>query len=425
MAVLLSIVLLLGTVSPVFALDQKSNDEISFRGGSGSMNSNCDNIAYHVSVYFYQKSPIPIKIEIISPNGRIAGVYQGEHTGSFDVDIDVDYKETGKHTINLHYKGEVYVEDYSWEEYHIPSHDEQIQCLVAKAINKGEHLTYYSLDTNPYGDISRIDTESNRETLKNILGDKFEHYEPILFADFFTVNATRPDTTFALEEMDKLLILLNNYTHSTTSYNNQMAESQIKSMDISDEDKADVLYERRSSYELPVTNYERINKQFVDTTKQSYLNADILDATRIKSKIEHTKYLKELEEEEKQVQKAKDKIIEELKEDEVGLSSPVKQQPKIVPEITKEKVPGWIKNNAKWWSEGTIGDSDFTSGIQYLIKEKIIDIPDLPEQSSETAEEKVPSWIRNNAGWWADGMIGEDDFVNGIKWLVEQGIIKV
>jgi len=91
----------------------------------------------------------------------------------------------------------------------------------------------------------------------------------------------------------------------------------------------------------------------------------------------------------------------------------------------KERVPGWIKNNAKWWSEGQIGDSDFTGGIQHLIKEKIIDIPDLPEQASETAEEKVPDWIKNNAGWWADGQIGEDDFVNGIKWLVEQGIIRV
>ena len=91
----------------------------------------------------------------------------------------------------------------------------------------------------------------------------------------------------------------------------------------------------------------------------------------------------------------------------------------------KERVPGWIKNNAKWWSEGQIGDSDFVSGIQYLMKEKTIDIPDLPEQVSETAQEHVPDWIRNNAGWWADGLISEDDFISGIKYLVEQGIIRV
>jgi len=103
----------------------------------------------------------------------------------------------------------------------------------------------------------------------------------------------------------------------------------------------------------------------------------------------------------------------------------------------KEKVPGWIKNNAKWWAEGQIGDSDFTSGIQFMIKEKIINIPDLPEEVTQMElkdekramgmerEQNVPDWIRNNAGWWADGQISEDDFVNGIKYLVEKGIILV
>ena len=97
------------------------------------------------------------------------------------------------------------------------------------------------------------------------------------------------------------------------------------------------------------------------------------------------------------------------------------------PQITmpeSPQIPDWIRNNAKWWSDGQIGDSDFTNGIQFMIKENIISIPDLPEQASETTE-GVPDWVRNNAGWWADGLISDDDFVSGIKYLVEQGIIKV
>jgi hypothetical protein len=39
------------------------------------------------------------------------------------------------------------------------------------------------------------------------------------------------------------------------------------------------------------------------------------------------------------------------------------------PSIT---IPPWIKNNAKWWSDGTITDSDFVQGIQYLITNGII-----------------------------------------------------
>jgi hypothetical protein len=36
------------------------------------------------------------------------------------------------------------------------------------------------------------------------------------------------------------------------------------------------------------------------------------------------------------------------------------------------KIPDWVRNNAKWWSEGSIGDKDFASGIQYMIKIGII-----------------------------------------------------
>jgi len=37
----------------------------------------------------------------------------------------------------------------------------------------------------------------------------------------------------------------------------------------------------------------------------------------------------------------------------------------------------------------------------------------------------VPSWVKNNAGWWAKGLISESDFIKGIEFLSSQGIIKV
>ena len=38
-------------------------------------------------------------------------------------------------------------------------------------------------------------------------------------------------------------------------------------------------------------------------------------------------------------------------------------------------VPNWIKNNAGWWASDQIPDSAFLQGIQYLIKEGIMVIP--------------------------------------------------
>lgn len=88
------------------------------------------------------------------------------------------------------------------------------------------------------------------------------------------------------------------------------------------------------------------------------------------------------------------------------------------------KIPNWVKNNAKWWSENKVDDDSFKQGIQYMIKEDIISIKDLPE-SSGVSEDKIPDWVKNNAKWWAGGLIDEDEFVNGLKYMVEKGIIVV
>jgi len=100
------------------------------------------------------------------------------------------------------------------------------------------------------------------------------------------------------------------------------------------------------------------------------------------------------------------------------------EEPNIV-ETTKPQIPDWIRNNAKWWAGGAIGDNDFVSGIQYLIKEDIMQIPETTSTTIASLSNEIPSWIKNNADWWSQGLISDDDFVKGIQYLVEQGIIKV
>jgi len=87
-------------------------------------------------------------------------------------------------------------------------------------------------------------------------------------------------------------------------------------------------------------------------------------------------------------------------------------------------IPKWVKTNAEWWANGDIDDDSFVQGIQYLIKEKIIDIPKLPYPSS-WMDKNVPAWVKNNADWWANDLIPEEEFIKGIKYLAEKGIIQV
>ncbi|MDE1764501.1 MAG: hypothetical protein KGH88_09735, partial [Thaumarchaeota archaeon] len=38
-------------------------------------------------------------------------------------------------------------------------------------------------------------------------------------------------------------------------------------------------------------------------------------------------------------------------------------------------IPSWIKNNAKWWSNKQISDSEFIKGIQYLVQNGVLKVP--------------------------------------------------
>jgi len=88
-----------------------------------------------------------------------------------------------------------------------------------------------------------------------------------------------------------------------------------------------------------------------------------------------------------------------------------------------DKIPSWVKNNAKWWADGIIDDDAFVSGIQFLIKEGILDIPESTGDFDESSE--IPDWIKRVADFWSMDMISEDDFIMSIQFLIENGIVKI
>jgi hypothetical protein len=86
-------------------------------------------------------------------------------------------------------------------------------------------------------------------------------------------------------------------------------------------------------------------------------------------------------------------------------------------------IPIWVKNNAKYWHDGTIDDPTFAQGIQYMIKQGIITIP--PTQSGQAnSGVTIPAWVKNNAGYWATGDIDDATFAKGVQYLITAGIIQ-
>ena len=87
-------------------------------------------------------------------------------------------------------------------------------------------------------------------------------------------------------------------------------------------------------------------------------------------------------------------------------------------------IPPWIKNNAGWWANGQINDSDFVKGIQYMVQNGIINISPTPGGNLQNSNQ-IPQWIKNDARWWAQGQVGDSEFVKGMQYLVQVGIIQV
>jgi len=93
--------------------------------------------------------------------------------------------------------------------------------------------------------------------------------------------------------------------------------------------------------------------------------------------------------------------------------------------LKSQYVPIWIKNNANWWSLELIEDSDFVAGLEYLIQNEIITIQDNQLIASSYSSNEIPEWIKNNAGWWSEDLITEKEFIDGLQWLISNGIIQV
>ena len=68
-------------------------------------------------------------------------------------------------------------------------------------------------------------------------------------------------------------------------------------------------------------------------------------------------------------------------------------------------IPVWVKNNAKWWSEGSISEVEYLKSLEYLITKGIINIPQKIEvtaaQTPLTDDERAQFFVVH----FSDGLI--------------------
>lgn len=73
------------------------------------------------------------------------------------------------------------------------------------------------------------------------------------------------------------------------------------------------------------------------------------------------------------------------------------------PAFGQSGIPTWVKNNAGWWADDLVSDRDFTSGIQFLMGEGLLSTNPIPDE--------FPFHLKAVSRDWADGKIIDDEYL--------------
>ena len=91
------------------------------------------------------------------------------------------------------------------------------------------------------------------------------------------------------------------------------------------------------------------------------------------------------------------------------------------------EIPSWIKQAGDFWVQGQTTDREFASSIAYLVRSDIIPVSDidLDPNGDIVIDENIqlPDWIKNTITWWVSGAISDSEFQSGVKFLLEEKII--
>lgn len=83
-------------------------------------------------------------------------------------------------------------------------------------------------------------------------------------------------------------------------------------------------------------------------------------------------------------------------------------------------VPKWVKHNALWWSQGEISDNDFINGMRWLVENRIIPVEDMIQIADSST---MPDSVKKIAYSWSQGNLPDSEFIRGIEYLIKNGVI--
>ena len=87
------------------------------------------------------------------------------------------------------------------------------------------------------------------------------------------------------------------------------------------------------------------------------------------------------------------------------------------------EVPEWVRDEAGQWSLGQVGDERFLENLAYLAGGGVIDAG--AAGAPEGGPAVVPPWVRDSAAWWSQGLVSDGEFVDAVEHLLSIGAIRI
>lgn len=384
-----------------------------FNGAGMGQMINCEKFPFEIS--FSQRSSdtyIPVVIEIIDPDGKLVGRDKFDYGGyhSSTRIIDVNWGKDGTYVIQTNEGGVIFHHNFDYTKRTPESfQNSRMACLKEKYVEPVLGKIYY---THSIYDPNNEVFWKSVQTVEELLS----YYDPEGFANQYQDYVSQK-TLKSIQTGEKKIT-------NSSEIVPVLKELRVKLPDLIEKKIISVFQDGEKSIanspnmtlneKTDLIFYLR-NERNPAITSQRNSVSSFLDAvhsiyTNAEARQQYLEHLKEMDKSAAQKKLAEATEKESIKQELLAQNKNV------------SKIPTWVKNNAKWWHDNAIGDDDFEKGLQYLIQQKIIKIADT--KPSSDISKQIPSWIKNNAGWWANGQISDDEFVKGIQWLVSNGIIK-
>mgnify|MGYP001609447196 FL=1 len=206
------------------------------------------------------------------------------------------------------------------------------------------------------------------------------------------------------------------------------APESVNIGDFNNDQKIDIMVFTKS---IGIVWFKGLGNGIFDKTPYAWTQTSSSSQSTVSSEQKINEYKKQLELESKRLETAKqltelekqklDALKQQTTSNEKISSGIVQEQPRQI----NSKIPDWVRSNAGWWSQDMITDQDFSKGVEFLIKEKIIIVDIQKSDISTTRDVVIPGWIKNNAEWWSQDLITDEAFASGLEYLIKNGIISV